>query len=221
MPDRNHIVHLVDDDEAIRRSASFMLRTSGYRVTTYGSGAELLGAIEGIAHGCILLDVRMPDMDGLEVQRALKDLNIALPVIVMTGHGDVSVAVQAMKAGAVDFIEKPFERAVLLGAVEAGFARIDHAERRHARSDEAKARLKALTPRERDVLRGLASGHPNKAIAYDLGISPRTVEIHRANLMSKLEVASLSAVLRIAFAAGMGEIDRRAAVSTTPADARP
>jgi len=144
-----------------------------------------------------------------------------LPVIVMTGHGDVGVAVQAMKAGAVDFIEKPFERAVLLGAIEAGFARIDHAERRHARSGEAKARLKTLTPRERDVLRGLANGHPNKAIAYDLGISPRTVEIHRANLMSKLEVASLSAVLRIAFAAGMGEIDRRDAVSTTPADARP
>ena len=220
MPDRNHIVHLVDDDEAIRRSASFMLRTSGYLVTTYGSGAELIDAIEEAETGCILLDVRMPDMHGLEVQQALKDLNIRLPVIVMTGHGDVGVAVQAMKAGAVDFIEKPFERAVLLGAIEAGFARIDHAERRHARADEAKARLKALTPRERDVLRGLASGQPNKAIAYDLGISPRTVEIHRANLMSKLESASLSAVLRIAFAAGMGEIDRRAAVSTSPADAR-
>ena len=221
MPDRELVVHLVDDDEAIRRSASFMLRTSGYVVSTYESGTEFLDAVESAEPGCVLLDVRMSDMDGLEVQKSLKDRNIMLPVIVMTGHGDVSVAVQAMKAGAVDFIEKPFERAVLLGAIEAGFARIDHADRRHARADEAKARLKKLTPRERDVLRGLASGHPNKAIAYDLGISPRTVEIHRANLMSKLEVGSLSAVLRIAFAAGMGEIDRREGVNTPPADPRP
>jgi two-component system response regulator FixJ len=204
MAETNRMVHLVDDDEAIRRAASFMLRTSGYLVKTYASGVELLEAGREIPPGCILLDVRMPEMDGLEVQRALKDRGILLPVVVMTGHGDVNVAVQALKAGAVDFIEKPFEKAVLLGAIEEALARLEHAGRRHARADEAKVRLEALTPREIDVLQGLVRGHPNKTIAYDLGISPRTVEIHRANLMSKLNVASLSEALRIAFAAGLG-----------------
>lgn len=197
-------VHLVDDDEAVRRSASFMLKTSGFVVKSYVSGIELLKEKE-LAKGCILLDVRMPQMDGLEVQRALQERGIALPVIVMTGHGDVNVAVQAMKAGAVDFIEKPFEKSVLLSALEEGFARIDRAGRQGKRADEARIRLKTLTPRELDVLKGLVRGLPNKTIAYDLDISPRTVEIHRANLMSKLGVASLSEALRIAFAAGLGE----------------
>ena len=205
MAEPSRTVHLVDDDEAIRRSASFMLRTSGYLVKTYASGVELLALGKAVLPGCILLDVRMPDMDGLEVQAALKELGVLLPVIVMTGHGDVNVAVQAMKAGAVDFIEKPFEKSVLLGAIEEGLARIEQAGRRQARADEAKVRLEALTPREADVLQGLVRGHPNKTIAYDLGISPRTVEIHRANLMIKLGVASLSEALRIAFAAGMGD----------------
>lgn len=205
MTELTRVVHLVDDDEAVRRSASFMLRTSRYLVKTYASGVELLALGKDIARGCILLDVRMPVMDGLEVQRALKERGMLLPVIVMTGHGDVNVAVQAMKAGAVDFIEKPFEKAVLLGAIEEGFARIEQAGRGRARADEAKLRLEALTPREADVLQGLVRGHPNKTIAYDLGISPRTVEIHRANLMTKLGVASLSEALRIAFAAGLGD----------------
>jgi len=173
-------------------------------VKTYASGLELLAGASELAPGCILLDIRMPEMDGLEVQRILKERGVLLPVVVITGHGDVNLAVQAMKAGAVDFIEKPFEKAVLLGAIEEGFVRIEQAGRRHARADEAKVRLEALTPRERDVLEGLARGHPNKTIAYDLGISPRTVEIHRANLMGKLGVPSLSEALRIAFAAGLG-----------------
>jgi two-component system, LuxR family, response regulator FixJ len=198
------IVHLVDDDEAVRRSAGFMLKTSGYAVNSYPSGIELLKDAKELAPGCILLDVRMPGMDGLEVL-ALKQRGIGLPVIVMTGHGDVMVAVQAMKAGAVDFIEKPFEKAVLLSAINEGFARIEHAGRSRARAEEAQVRLQALTPRERDVLEGLVRGHPNKTIAYDLEISPRTVEIHRANLMGKLGVASLSEALRIAFAAGLDE----------------
>lgn len=198
-------VHLVDDDEAIRRSASFMLRTSGLLVSTYASGVELLKGAGTITEGCILLDVRMPEMDGLEVQQALKERNILLPVIVITGHGDVSLAVQAMKAGAVDFIEKPFEKATLLGALEEGFARLADAGRRRVRAEEAMAKLEPLTGRERDVLEGLVRGHPNKTIAYDLGISPRTVEIHRANLMTKLGVPSLSEALRIAFAAGLGD----------------
>lgn len=205
MADPNRTIHLVDDDEAIRRSVSFMLRTSGYLVKTFPSGVEFLAVAKDVVTGCILLDVRMPDMDGLEVQQALKERGVLMPVIVMTGHGDINLAVQAMKAGAVDFIEKPFEKTVLIGAIEEGFARIDQASRRHARADEAKVRLEALTPREHDVLQGLARGHPNKTIAYDLGISPRTVEIHRANLMGKLGVPSLSEALRIAFSAGLGD----------------
>ena len=198
------IVHLVDDDDAIRRSAGFMLKTSGYQVKTYASGVELLKERE-IDPGCILLDVRMPEMDGLQVQKALQDRGLTHPVIVMTGHGDVTVAVQAMKAGAVDFIEKPFEKAQMLTAIEEGFSRIAQAGRSTKRAEEARVRLQSLTPRERDVLEGLVRGHPNKTIAYDLDISPRTVEIHRANLMSKLGVASLSEALRIAFAAGLDE----------------
>lgn len=205
MADEKRMVHLVDDDEAIRRSASFMLRTSGLVVKTYTSGMELLAAGKDIEPGCILLDVRMPGMDGLEVQMALKERDVRLPVIVMTGHGDVSVAVQAMKVGAIDFIEKPFEKATLLSALEDGFAQLTQAGTRAARAEEASAQLDVLTPRERDVLEGLVRGHPNKTIAYDLGISPRTVEIHRANVMSKLGVASLSEALRIAFAAGLGD----------------
>lgn len=199
------IIHLVDDDEAIRRSAGFMLKTSGYKVSSYASGVELLRQARDLPPGCILLDVRMPEMDGLQVQQALQERGIGFPVIVMTGHGDVGVAVQAMKAGAVDFIEKPFEKAVLLSALEEGFSRLEQTGRGHARADEARVRLQGLTPREHDVLHGLVRGHPNKTIAYDLDISPRTVEIHRANLMGKLGVASLSEALRIAFAAGLDE----------------
>jgi two-component system, LuxR family, response regulator FixJ len=205
MAEPNRLIYLVDDDEAVRRSASLMLRSLGFTVKTYASGAALLEQAEGLEPGCILLDVRMPEMDGLEVQAALKARGVFLPVIIMTGHGDINLAVQAMKAGAVDFIEKPFERAALLGALGEGCAQIAQAGRRRAGEQEAVKRLEALTPRERDVLKGLARGHPNKTIAYDLGISPRTVEIHRANLMSKLGVASLSEVLRLAFAAGLGE----------------
>ncbi|MFP5330691.1 MAG: response regulator FixJ, partial [Alphaproteobacteria bacterium] len=186
------LVHLVDDDEAIRRSTGFVLKTSGYRVKSYESGAEILKSLPEFEPGCILLDIRMPGMDGMEVQQELRSRGITAPVIIMTGHGDVALAVQAMKAGAVDFIEKPFEKAVLLSAIEQGFERLDHSEAGRARADEAAVRLQSLTPREREVLDGLSRGLPNKTIAYDLGISPRTVEIHRANLMTKLEARSLS-----------------------------
>ena len=195
------LVHLVDDDGAIRRSAGFMLKTSGYQVKSYESGVELLKSPAELSQGCILLDIRMPGMDGLEVQQALKDKGVTLPVIIMTGHGDVTLAVRAMKAGAIDFIEKPFEKATLLGAIEQGLQRLRQVETGRDLAKEAAVRLQALTPRERDVLEGLAKGLPNKTIAYDLGISPRTVEIHRANLMTKLGVRSLSEALRIAFAA--------------------
>ncbi|PSJ40628.1 response regulator transcription factor [Allosphingosinicella deserti] len=205
MAENGRVVHLVDDDEAIRRSASFMLRTSGFTVKTYPSGLPLIELGREIPAGVILMDVRMPETDGLAVQQALRAQGVFLPVIVMTGHGDIGIAVEAMKGGAIDFIEKPFEKASLVAALEEGFARIEQSGRRHARAEEAKARLKGLTARELEVLEGLVRGHPNKTIAYDLGISPRTVEIHRTNVMQKLDVPSLSDALRIAFAAGLGD----------------
>lgn len=199
-------IYLVDDDDAIRRSASFMLKTSGYRVETFASGVDFLKVARGLDVGCVLLDVRMPEIDGLAVQAKMKADGIALPVVVMTGHGDVTVAVAAMKAGAVDFLEKPFEKAKLLVSMNDGFARIDRTGHDAERAELAVIRLGALTPRERDVLYGLVHGLPNKTIAYNHGISPRTVEIHRAHLMTKLDVRSLSEALRIAFAAGWSEL---------------
>lgn len=195
------LVHIVDDDPAVRRSVGFMLKTSGHRVEAYESGSDLLKKTADLEEGCILLDIRMPGMDGLEVQQALQERGVSLPVIMMTGHGDVTLAVKAMKAGAVDFIEKPFEKDTLLASLEEGYRRLLRKEATDDRMRNAAVRLQALTPRERDVLDGLAQGLPNKTIAYDLGISPRTVEIHRANLMTKLDVRSLSGALRIAFAA--------------------
>jgi len=206
MADRR-LIHIVDDEEAIRRSASFMLKTSGFDVQTWPSGVAFLKEARQVAHGCVLLDVRMPEMDGLEVQQALLDRGIALPVIVLTGHGDIAIAVRAMKAGAIDFLEKPFEKTRLLDAIEAAFARLEDTAGRADRAQDASVVIAGLTAREQEVLKGLAKGLPNKTIAYDLGISSRTVEVHRANLMSKLKVRSLSEALRIAFAAGLGADD--------------
>ncbi|MES2443033.1 MAG: response regulator [Pseudomonadota bacterium] len=196
-------IHLVDDEDSIRRSAGFMLRTSGYEVETYASGIDFLKDVKAAVPGCILLDVRMPGMDGLEVQAELNRRGVAMPVIVLTGHGDTTTAVTAMKAGAVDFLEKPFEKAMLLEAIDAAFHRLNQTVDATAAEREAKVRIAALTRREQDVLRGLVRGHPNKTVAYDLGISPRTVEVYRANLMSKLGVRSLSEALRLAFTAGL------------------
>lgn len=153
--------------------------------------------------GCILLDVRMPEMDGLEVQQELNARGISMPVVVLTGHGDVTIAVQAMKARAVDFLEKPFEKAVLITAIETAFERLADVEGRASRAADSAILIAGLSAREQDVLKGLAQGLPNKSIAFDLGISPRTVEVHRANLMIKLGVRSLSEALRIAFSAGV------------------
>jgi two-component system response regulator FixJ len=198
------MVHLVDDDASVRRSVGFMLKTSGHQVQSYESGADLLKNSAQLEQGCILLDIRMPGMDGLEVQQRLQEKGIRLPVIIMTGHGDVGLAVRAMKAGAVDFIEKPFEKDTLFSSLDEGFRRLSQEQVTGERRRDAEVKLQALTARELDVLDGLAQGMPNKTIAYDLGISPRTVEIHRANLMTKLGARSLSEALRIAFAAGDG-----------------
>lgn len=199
----NRVVHIVDDEDAVRRSASFMLRKSGFKVEAWNSGVDFLKNAKTAPVGCVLLDVRMPEMDGLEVQQELSNNGIAMPVVVLTGHGDVSIAVRAMKAGAVDFIEKPFEKSTLLAAIDAAFDRLTETEGRSARAADAATLIANLSAREQDVLKGLAMGQPNKAIATSLGISPRTVEVHRANLMAKLGVRSLSEVLRIAFAAGL------------------
>ncbi|KKW90665.1 response regulator FixJ [Sphingobium chungbukense] len=198
-------IYVVDDDEAIRRSLSFMLKTSGFAVRLFEGGTSFLKEAAGLPPGCVLLDVRMPDIDGLAVQQELRARGVMLPVVIMTGHGDIDMAVTAMKAGASDFIEKPFEKAALLACIETA-QRLSVADRgASARTEDARARLNILTDREREVLDGLVEGLPNKTIAYDLGISPRTVEIHRANLMQKLEVKSLAEALRIAFHAGSAE----------------
>lgn len=203
MTDRR-VIHLVDDDEAVRRSVGFMLRTAGFEVITYVSGVEFLQSVKSAVDGCVLLDIRMPGTDGLEVQSLLASRGINLPVIMLTGHGDVLLAVRAIKSGAVDFLEKPFEKAALLAAIDEAFHRLDDAGKSHLDAAEAIVRLSALTTREREVLEGLVKGQPNKITAYELGIATRTVEVHRANLMHKLKVRTLSDLLRMSFAASLG-----------------
>ena len=195
------LVHIVDDDNSVRRSAAFMLKHAGYRVESHVSGVAFLKAAKQAERGCVLLDVRMPEMDGLEVQQEMVKRGIDMPVVILTGHGDVGVAVKAMRAGAVNFIEKPYEKEALLSAIDEAYGRLDRGHDKDLKAGEARVRLASLTGRERDVLGGLVAGNPNKTIAYDLGISPRTVEIYRANMMEKLRVRSLSEALRIAFIA--------------------
>lgn len=198
------IVHIVDDEETIRRSLDFLLKTVGFKVFKWADGETFLKGIDSMEPACVLLDVRMPQMDGLEVQAVMAKRGINHPVIVLTGHGDISTAVQAMRAGAVDFLEKPFKRERLLEALEIGNMQIADRKDHLVREQWAKVQIAALTQREREVLDGLACGYPNKTIGYDLGISPRTVEVHRANVMAKLDVSSFAGVLRVAFAAGRG-----------------
>lgn len=217
MSDPTHIVHVVDDDEAIRHSVGFMLRKAGYPVALHASGVDFLKAVTRATRGCVLLDVRMPEVDGLEVQARLAARGIQLPIIMLTGHGDVTLAVRAIKAGATEFLEKPFERTALLTAIDEALGQSDRNDRHHLAAIDATTRLAALTTRERDVLNGMVVGRPNKLIAYDLDIATRTVEVHRANLMEKLSARSLSDVLRIAFAAELGEIDPPAPTPPLPA----
>ena len=205
MIDDPRTVHVVDDDEAIRQSISFLLRKAGYTVETYPAGTAFLKAVTRKSQGCVLLDVRMPDIDGLEVQARLSQQGIAMPVVMLTGHDDVTLAVRAIKAGAIEFLEKPFERLVLIDAIEAALRHAARTGREHLAANDAVVRIAALTARERDVLDGMVLGRPNKLIAFELGIATRTVEVHRASLMEKLSARSLSDVLRIAFAAGLGE----------------
>ena len=191
------VVHVIDDDEAVRHSLVFLLASSGIAVRAYESAAGFLDALAAVQPGCVLTDVRMPGMSGLDLQRELLARRIALPVIVMTGHGDVQLAVQAMKAGAVDFIEKPFSDDAILAAIRAALVRFARDAEQNGAVSMVEARLRTLTAREREVLDGLAAGLPNKTIAYDLAISARTVEVHRANLMTKMGAASLPELIRM------------------------
>ncbi|OKO80373.1 response regulator FixJ [Bradyrhizobium sp. NAS96.2] len=194
---------VIDDDSAMRDSLAFLLDVNGFAVTTYETAADFLDQFGSSTVDCVVSDIRMPGMTGLELVRKLKADAVACPVILMTGHGDVALAVEAMKAGAVDFIEKPFEDEVLLRAIHDALESQPAKPADDAAKRQAEARLVDLTPRERDVLKGLLAGKINKVIAHDLGISPRTVEVYRANLMAKTSVRSMSELMRIAIAAGL------------------
>ncbi len=196
-------VFVVDDDEAVRDSLMALLDAVGLKAESHGSARDFLAAYDSSRPGCLVLDVRMPDMSGLELQKELAASRIRIPVIIITGHGDVPMAVEAMKAGAVDFIEKPFRKDTLLDSIHRALAHCAPAPRGEVASAEVAARIAQLTPRERDVLEGLVIGRPNKVIAFGLGISPRTVEIHRARVMAKMQARSLSHLVRMALAAGI------------------
>ncbi len=197
------MVHVIDDDDESRQSLAFLLQTADIEVETYASATAFLDRLAGVGASCIITDVRMPGMSGIDLLRRLKDLKVEAPVIVITGHGDIALAVEAMKIGAADFLEKPFDDEVLLASVRSALRQRDVDEKRHAERAEVESRLAALSNRERDVLEGLVAGRANKQIAYELGISPRTVEIYRANLMNKMQAGSLSDLVRMALVVGM------------------
>ena len=203
MPSDKCVVHVIDDDEAVRHSLAFLLQSADIAVQTYESATSFLEVVRDAAPGCVITDVRMPGMSGIDLLRRLKELSVAMPVIVITGHADVPLAVEAMKIGAIDFIEKPFDDEILLAAVRTALDQDDNDRRHQAERAQIEARLASLSNRERDVLEGLVAGHANKRIAFDLGISPRTIEIYRANLMTKMEAASLSDLVRMALLSGI------------------
>jgi len=195
------VVHVVDDDVDVRKSLGFLLATADFAVRLYESATAFLATEPKEVEGCIVTDVRMPGIDGIEFLRQLKSRGLSVPVIVMTGHADVALAVQAMKEGAADFIEKPFDDQILIDSLRSALNHRSHPIAAHPQSTEIRKNLATLSERERQVLDGLVSGLPNKTIAYDLGISPRTVEIHRANVMSKMGAGSLSHLVRMALIA--------------------
>ncbi len=194
------LVHVVDDDVSLRNSLALLLGSAGFRVRTYDSAMSFLEAAPDRDLGCVLTDVQMPGLNGLELQRRMTALGIRLPVIVMTGHGDVPIAVQALKAGATDFLEKPFDDEQLLSAVKGAIAASQQTHDEAAAVANIAARLASLTPREHEVLERLVAGQPNKTIAYDLGSSPRTVEVHRARVMEKMGARSLAELVRMTIA---------------------
>jgi two-component system, LuxR family, response regulator FixJ len=197
------VVHVIDDDEGLRESLAFLLRSAALEVRSFDSAKAFLDGLPHATPGCVITDVRMPDMSGIELLRRLKELKIDVPVIVITGHGDIALAVEAMKIGAVDFFEKPFNDDLLLASVRAALRQQEGQTKRDTERAEIEHRMSTLSTREKDVLAGLIAGRANKQIAFDLGISPRTVEIYRANLMNKMRADSLSDLVRMALLAEM------------------
>jgi len=198
----DRVVHVIDDDEVVRQSLAFLLSSAGLAVRVHESAVAFLDVLPEVQEGCVITDIRMPQMDGLELQRRLHEMRTALPVIVMTGHGDVPLAVEAMKAGAIDFIEKPFDDEILLSAIRSALARRARDSERDARRAAIRDRVQRLSEREGEVLERLVAGKVNKVIAYELGISPRTVEIYRANVMTKMQADSLSDLVRMVLVEG-------------------
>jgi len=210
------VVHVIDDDDAVRESLAFLLKTARIAVKTYDSAAAFLGASPPITSGCVITDVRMPGISGIELLQRLRERNVGVPVIVITGHGDVPLAVEAMKLGAADFFEKPFDDEALLAAVRSALSQLADNSKRDAEQADIQGKLATLSNREREVLQGLVSGHPNKTIAFDLGISPRTVEVYRANVMTKMNAASLSELVRMALTAGVLDRELKPDIAKQP-----
>jgi two-component system, LuxR family, response regulator FixJ len=196
-------VHIIDDDQAIRDSLAFLLRSAQLEVRSFDSAKTFLDTLPNASVGCVITDIRMPDMSGIDLLRRLKELKVGVPVIVITGHGDIALAVEAMKIGATDFFEKPFNDDQLVASVRAALQQQQDQTKRGAERAEIEHRISTLSAREKDVLAGLIDGRANKQIAFDLGISPRTVEIYRANLMNKMRAESLSDLVRMALISEM------------------
>jgi two-component system response regulator FixJ len=203
----NSLVHVIDDDDAVRESLEFLLRTAKIEVRTYDSATAFLKAMPDATTGCIVTDVRMPGISGVDLLRELKSRGSTMPVIVITGHGDIQLAVEAMKVGAADFLEKPFDDEALLASVKSALDRLERDAQRETERADLNNRLATLSTREREVLEGLIAGKVNKVIAFDLGISPRTVEIYRAHVMTKMDAGSLSELVRMALLAGVLKSD--------------
>ena len=199
------VVHVIDDDDSAREALAFLIDCAGLRVRTYESAVRFLDAVPQMDHGCIVTDVRMPELTGVELIGRLKGLGVKDPVIVITGHADVPMAIQAMKAGVADFLEKPFSDDAILGAIRSALARQTGREEADAEREAIKARIATLSQRESEVMEGLVAGHANKAIAYDLNISARTVEVYRANVMTKMQAGSLSELVRMVTVARLGD----------------
>ena len=197
------LIYVVDDDEAVRESLSALLEAKGYTVRSFALARDFLAAAPTLRPGVLIADIRMPEMDGFELQQALTARAFHFPLIVITGHGDVPLAVRAMKAGAIDIVEKPFATDAIVASIGAATARLGDSAQKDPLGATAAERIALLSPREREVLQGLLAGLPNKSIAYDLAISPRTVEIHRARVMEKMGARSLSELIRMSLAAGM------------------
>jgi two-component system, LuxR family, response regulator FixJ len=202
MPDRGW-VYVIDDDEAMRDSLSFLLDSANFKVTLFETALAFLDALPSLEFGCVVSDVRMPGLDGIELLKRMKAGHSAFPIVIMTGHGDVPLAVEAMKLGAVDFLEKPFEDERLVGMIETAIHRAEPAARSEALTQDIATRIASLSPRERQVMDGLIAGLSNKLIARDYDISPRTIEVYRANVMTKMQANSLSELVRLAMRAGL------------------